>query len=115
MAIQAIGRVGACCDGANDLRSWTVMTGGAGTGPVGGNIMYDAFDFRPVRNNMTVAAMEARRIEGEVVWTDFHWMRKETMSGHLIGVAEDTGYLGAIHPLLNGLPNRRNVKIFASV
>ena len=115
MAIQAVGRIGACGDGANDLRSWTVMTGGAGTRPVRGNIMLDAFDFRPVRRKMTAAAEDARRIKGEVVGTDCHWMRKETMPGHLIGVAEDTGYLGAIHSLLNGLPNHRNVNIIASV
>jgi hypothetical protein len=91
------------------------MTGGAGTGPVRGNIVLDAFDFRPVRNNMTAIAKDARHIEGEVVGADFHWMRKETMSGHLIGVAEDAGCLGAIRSLLNGLPNRRNVKFVASV
>lgn len=55
MAIQAVGGIGACCDGVHDRLPRTVMTGGAGAGPVGGDIMRGTFDLRPVRHAMAAA------------------------------------------------------------
>ena len=110
MASQTIGRVGAICDGVHDLLSRTVMTGGTGTGSVGGNIVLNAFDFSPVRHNMTVVAELARRIIGEIIGADFHRMRKRTMVGPLIGVTSKTADLGPVQTLLNGLPNDSGVK-----
>ena len=74
MAIQTIGRVGTQGYGVNDFLSWAVMAGSAGTGPVSGNIMLGAFDFRPVRHNMTFAAKSARRIIGKVTGTQYNRM-----------------------------------------
>ena len=74
MTIQAMSRVGAQGYGINDLLSRAVMAGSAGTGPVGGNIMLGAFDFRPVRHNMTFAAKSARRIIGKVTGTQYNRM-----------------------------------------
>ena len=71
VAMQAVGRIGACCDGANDLRSWTVMTGGAGTGPVGGDIMLSTINLRPGCDHMTAAAgSPVRKVSGTspTVW-----------------------------------------------
>ena len=56
VAIQAVGRVGARGDGRYDFWSRAVVTGGAGTGPVGGDIMLSALDLRPGRDHMTGAA-----------------------------------------------------------
>jgi len=72
MAVQAMNGRGACgyCD--LDFCSGAVMTGGAGTGPVGGNIMFNTFNLRPVGHNMTVTAELARRIIGKVVGAYFH-------------------------------------------
>ena len=115
MAVQTMGRVGAQGDGINDLLSRAVMTGGTGTDPVGGDIVLDAFDFSPVRHNMTVAAEQARRIIGEVIGADFHRMRERSMVGPLIRVTGDAGDLGPIQALLNGLPNRSSIKLGAGV
>ena len=49
------------------------MAGGAGIGPVGGNIVLYSFDLSPVGHNVTVGA-GYRRIIGEVIGTYFHWM-----------------------------------------
>ena len=56
MASQTVGRVGAQGNGIYDLLSRTIMTGGAGTGPVSGNIVLDALNLCPVLYNMTVTA-----------------------------------------------------------
>jgi len=56
VTIQTVGRIGSRSDGVDDLLSRAVMTGGAGSGPVGGNIMFGAFDLSPGRHHMTAAA-----------------------------------------------------------
>ena len=61
MTIQAIGRVGACCYSGHNFYSRAVMTGGAGTGSVGGNIMLGTIYFSPVRHNVTIAAGKTTR------------------------------------------------------
>ena len=106
MAIQAVGGIGAQSDGVNDLLSRAVMTGGAGTGPVGGNVMLDALYLNPVRHHMAVAAESPRRIIGEVVGTDCHCMGKDTVTGRLVGMAVKAAYLDPVQALLNDLSNR---------
>ena len=115
MAVQTVGRVGAQRDGVNHLLPQAVMTGGAGSGPVGVNIVLDGFDFFPVRHNMTDIAEQARGIKGEIIGTDFHRVLERTMIGPLIRVATETGNLAAIHALLNGLPDDSNVNCRAGV
>lgn len=115
MAIQAVGRVGALCDGVNDLLPRAVMTGGAGADPVGGHIVLNANDFRPVRYDMTGAAKNARSIKGEIIGADFHRMRKRTMIGLFIRMAVDTDDLAPIQALLNGLSNDSGVNECAGI
>ena len=74
MAVQAMGRPGAGGYGINDLLPRTVMTGCAGTGPIGEDIVFNSFNFRPVCYNMAVRTRGARRIVGEVIGTDCHGM-----------------------------------------
>ncbi len=65
MTIQAVDRVGAQCNGVNDLQSRAVMAGGAGTGSVGANIMLSALNLTPGRYNMTAAARSTiRKVTG---------------------------------------------------
>ena len=90
------------------------MTGGAGTGAVGGNIVLGAFDLGPVRHDVTGAAKLARII-GEVSGADFYRMSKITMAGSLVGVAIQTADLGAVQPLTNGCQNNRFIKECAAV
>ena len=61
VTIQAVGGVGARCDGVDDLLSRAVVAGSTGAGPVGGDIVRGAFDLSPVRHHMTVAAGGAAR------------------------------------------------------
>lgn len=63
MAIQTIGRIGACSYGVNYLLPRTVMTGFTGAWSVGGHIVFGAVDFTPSRHNVTAAA---RRTTGQV-------------------------------------------------
>ena len=74
MAVQTIGRIrtqGYC---VNHLLSRTVMAGGAGTGSIGGNIMFSSIYFSPVRHNMTVGTEGARRIKRKIVGAFGHCM-----------------------------------------
>ena len=106
MAIQTVGGVGAQSDGVNDFLSRAVMTGGAGTGPVGGDVMLDALDLSPVRHHMAVATERPRRVIREVVGTDRHRMGKGTVTGLLVGMAVKAAYLDPAQALLNDLSNR---------
>ncbi len=90
------------------------MTGGAGTGAVGGDIVLGAFDLGPVRHDVTGAAKLARII-GEVSGADFYRMSEIAMAGPLIGVAIQTADLGAVQPLTNGCQNNCFVKERAAV
>ena len=75
MAVEAYGRIGAESDSVNHLLSRTVMAGGAGTCPVGRNIVLDSIDFRPGRHNMTFTAELSRRIIGKIASTHLDSMR----------------------------------------
>jgi len=92
MAIQTVGGIGSSRDGVDDLLSRAVMTGGAGTGPVGGNIMLGAFDLSPVRHHMTAAAGCAVR---KVAGTQGDCVGVRTMTNYFIGMAVGTGCLVA--------------------
>lgn len=105
MAIQTMGRVGSSGDGVDNILPRAVVAGDTGPDPVGGNIMRDTFDFGPGRHGMTVTAGEPRRIEREVVGTDFDRMSEIAMVGGLISMAIGTGDLGPVQPILNHLPN----------
>ena len=50
------------------------MTGGTGTGPVGGNIVLGSLDLCPGGHHMTLGAERARRIIGKVTGADCHGM-----------------------------------------
>ena len=116
MAIQAMGRGGTQGEGVDDLLPRAVMTGGTGPGAVGRNIVLDAFNLRPVRNDMAVAAELTRRIIREVVGTDFPGMRKAfIMIGPLGNVAVGTADYGPVQALLNGLPHDSGIKPCAGV
>ena len=104
MAVQAMGRVGSRGDSGNHFRPRTVMTGGAGTGTVGGNIVLSSFDLGPVRHDVADAA-ELARIVGEVSGADFYRMSEIAMAGSLVGVAIQARNLGAVQPLTNGGQN----------
>jgi hypothetical protein len=95
MASQAIGGIGPKSYCINHLLSRTVMTGGAGTGTVGGNIMFGSLNFRPVRHNMTAGAERARRIIGKVTGTYCHCMCMSGMDG-LPGGAMAGGAVAAL-------------------
>ena len=68
-------------DGIQHVLPRTVVTGGTGTGAVGGNIMFDTFDLRPGRDNVTVTAKDARwvvgQIAGSLVATSCTWLEWE--------------------------------------
>ena len=53
-------------DRVDDFLPWTAMTGRAGIGPVGRNIVLNPVNLSPGRDNMTVAAGLSRRIEGQI-------------------------------------------------
>jgi len=61
MTIQTIGGIGTCGYYVYDILSRAVMTGGAGAGPVGSDIVFNSLNFRPVPYNMTGAAGRAVR------------------------------------------------------
>lgn len=115
MAIQAMGRVGAQCDGINDFLPRAAVTGGTGSGAVGVDIVLDAFDFRPISHHMTVAAGLPRRSIGEVVGANFHRVGEIAMTGRLVGVAVQTRNLRATLTLLNGLSNGCRVHICSAI
>ena len=73
------------------------MTGGAGTGAVGSDIMFCAFDLGPVRHHVAVTA-KLTRVIGEVVRPDFDRMSEITMAGPLVGVAVQAGDLVPFNP-----------------
>ncbi len=72
MAIQAMGRGGTQCEGVDDLLTLAVMTGGAGTGSVGRNIVLDLLNLSIGRDIMAGTAELARCIIGEVIGSDCH-------------------------------------------
>jgi len=74
VAIQTDGGIGTQSDGIDNFLSRAVMTGGTGTSPVGGNIVRNPFDFRPVRHGMTAAAEDPRRVIGKVSGTHLYAM-----------------------------------------
>jgi hypothetical protein len=59
MTIQTVGGIGTQGYCVNDFLPRAVMTGGAGTYPVGGNIVLSSLNFNPVRHNMTSTAGRA--------------------------------------------------------
>lgn len=107
MTIQAMSRVGAQGYGINDLLSRAVMASGTGAGPVGRNIVFNAFNFRPVGHDMAAAAGSPVR---KVARTQSNGMEMRTMTDHLISVAGGTGDLGSVQSLLNGLPDSPGIK-----
>ena len=88
---QASGRVSTSSDRGDNFAARAVVTGGTGTGAVGGDVVLSTFNFRPVGNNVTVSA----RSTGRKITTDFYGMGKRTMTS----VAIKTGHLGATHAL----------------
>lgn len=56
MAVETVGRVGTRCDGVHNRLPRAVMAGGAGAGPVGGNVVRGAFNLRPGCHDVTAAA-----------------------------------------------------------
>jgi hypothetical protein len=56
MTIQTISRIGTCGYCVNDFLTRTVMTGSAGTGTIGVNIVFSSLYFSPVVYNMTFTA-----------------------------------------------------------
>lgn len=107
MAINAVDRIDAVAvrDDVYHIRSCTVMAGGAGTDPVGRNIVLDGFDFSPVCDNMAGAAELPRCIIGKVIGADFHGVLIISMVAPLVSVTVGAGDLRAIDPLLNKLPD----------
>ena len=69
------------------------MAGGAGTGPVGGNIMFSTFNLRPVGHNMTVGAGLARRIKGKIIGAYFHLMGTWSMRCRTVLMAGVAGFI----------------------
>jgi len=63
---QAVGRVGTQRNRINNFLTRTVMTGGAGTGAVGRNVVLYAFDLGPGRDDVTVATQLTWSLVGEI-------------------------------------------------
>ena len=87
MAVQTVGRVDSSGDGVLHLLARAVMAGCTGTGAVGGDVMHDTLDLRPVRHCVAVAAKLARRSKGQVIWTDFYRVIPDAVIGPFVGVA----------------------------
>ena len=95
MTRQTVGRVRASCDGVDNFLTRAVVTGGAGTGAVGRNVMFNAVDLGPVGNRVTIATQLTRGVIGEIARTFSNRMGVRTVdaveTGRMTGRAVATG------------------------
>ena len=108
VAIKTVDRCGAVTvrDDAHHLRPGTVMAGGAGTGTVGGNVMLDPFDFRPVGDHVTTVTGDAG---GEVAGPDLDRVVEVAVIGTFIGMATQAADLAATNPLCDLQPYQAGI------
>lgn len=100
MTVQTVGHHRPGSDGVNNVLTVAVMTGGAGSGSIGGNIVGHPLNLTPGENSMTASTGDTA---GEVTCPQLDAMGVIWMPGCLIGVAVCAADLCAVQAFLDGL------------